>query len=99
MNNQDTKAKQPGMVIKQINEYYICSSNKTSQKTKTHLYELISSPCNSTVCISLMSSSWNTETLNFHLSSIGTNNQNVSVPQIDSAIYKGDIVMEKAYSS
>ena len=42
INNQHVKAKQPGMVIKQIKEYYICSSNKTSQKTKTHLHELIS---------------------------------------------------------
>ena len=41
INNQDIKAKQPGMVIKQIKEYYICSSNKTSQKTKTHLYEYL----------------------------------------------------------
>ena len=48
INNQDIKAKQSGMVIKQIKEYYICFSNKTSQKTKIHLYELISSPHNST---------------------------------------------------
>ena len=76
------------MVIKQN-----ISSNKTSQKL-THLYELISSR---PVCISLISSSWNTETIDFHLSPIEINNQNVRVLQIESAIYKGDVIMEKAY--
>ena len=95
INNQDIKTKQPGMVIKQIKEYYIYSSNKTSQKTKTHLHKLTSCPCNSTC---LISSSWYTETIDFHLLPIGTNSQNViRVSQTESAIYKGDVIMVRAY--
>ena len=35
--------------------------------------------------------------IDFHLSPIGTNSQNVRVSQIESAIYKGDVIAEEVH--